>query len=267
MNTGINQWREDVYLHEERISCYGITINRRMTVIRLADGRLWIHSPNQLTGKVENELNEIGQVAFIVTPNKMHQRALDEYREKYPSARLFLPSGFPEMRPDLAYDDILGDSAPAEWANEISQKPLRGNSFLTEVVFFHHASHALILTDLIENLGRKHTTAFGSFLLRLMKGYDRPVPAPEHRMFTLSWKQFSESIAHLEQWPFNAIILAHGALIELNTREVLCRVADSIIAKAKSRTPLTRWVLGAVSRFQCLPYMRRSIHKRTGNDK
>lgn len=33
MNEKLQQWRENVYLHEERISCYGIVINRRMTVV------------------------------------------------------------------------------------------------------------------------------------------------------------------------------------------------------------------------------------------
>lgn len=258
MNKVLQQWRENVYLHEESISCYGIVISRRMTVIRLNDGRLWVHSPNALTSGLEQALDSIGEVAFIVAPNKMHQSALDEYVERYPTAKLFLPSAFPEMRPDLPYHDILGNVPPSGWGSEIEQVVLRGNVFFTEVVFFHHASQAIIVTDLIENFRKEHTSALGRVLLRLAKGYGRPVPAPEHRAYTLSWKQFSESVAPMNGWDFDAIILAHGALIEEKARDCLQSVVDQVIAISKGRWKPTRWLLGVLSRFQCMPYLLRS---------
>lgn len=256
MNNSLQKWREGIYLHEERISCYGIETSRRMTVIKLQNGSLWIHSPNELTKGLEEELTKLGNVSCIIAPNKMHQKALDEYQDKFPDAKLYLPSSFPEMRPDLVYNEILSNTAPLEWNEEISQICLRGNVFFTEVVFYHHASKTLIVTDLIENIKKENTTKMGSVALRAMDGFDKPVPAPEHKMYTLAWKQFSDSIDEVKEWPFNAINMAHGRLIEENAHHALTEVANVLIKKAKTRMTLTKWCICILAGLQCKAYMK-----------
>ena len=47
---------------------------------------------------------------------------------------------------------MLGDDAPALWAEELSQVCLRGTRVMREVAFFHRASRTLILVDLVENM-------------------------------------------------------------------------------------------------------------------
>lgn len=127
--SNLTEWRPNVFLHEEPISVYGMTVSRRMTIIRLSSGKLWVHSPNSLTAELKEQLATIGDVAYIISPNKMHQKALEDYQICFPAAQLFLPSGFPEMRPDLDYHSLLGPNAPSEWRDEIQQTVVRGNIF------------------------------------------------------------------------------------------------------------------------------------------
>ena len=44
----------------------------RMTIIRLADRALFVHSPTPLTGALRAEVERLGQVRFIVGPNRIH---------------------------------------------------------------------------------------------------------------------------------------------------------------------------------------------------
>ncbi len=44
----------------------------RMTVIRLADGNLFIHSPTPLTEKLKHSIDQLGPVTHIISPNRIH---------------------------------------------------------------------------------------------------------------------------------------------------------------------------------------------------
>lgn len=44
----------------------------RMTVAKLSDGSLWVHSPVELDEPLREALGELGPVAHIVSPNYEH---------------------------------------------------------------------------------------------------------------------------------------------------------------------------------------------------
>ena len=68
----------------------GITMNTRMTVVRLNDGRLWIHSPIQLSDDVVDFVAGLGgRVSVLVAPNKLHYMFIDPWRERYADAVIF----------------------------------------------------------------------------------------------------------------------------------------------------------------------------------
>ncbi|KIG15533.1 hypothetical protein DB30_05556 [Enhygromyxa salina] len=61
-----------------------------MTVIRLDDGRLLLHSPIRCTPELREELDALGSVAFVAAPNRFHhlfargarRRAVDRARAR-----------------------------------------------------------------------------------------------------------------------------------------------------------------------------------------
>jgi len=47
-------------------------VGTRMTVVRLANGGLWLHSPVAMSAQLQQELDALGPVAHIVCPNLYH---------------------------------------------------------------------------------------------------------------------------------------------------------------------------------------------------
>lgn len=124
----------------------------RMTVVRLEDGGLWIHSPTELTPELQAEIDALGPVRYLVAPNRIHYWWVPDWQAAYPDAVTYAAPRVAEQAAkqgrDLTIDAGLDGDLP--WAGEIESVTVPGH-FMTEVDFFHKASRTLILTDLIEN--------------------------------------------------------------------------------------------------------------------
>ncbi|MGH9884857.1 MAG: DUF4336 domain-containing protein, partial [bacterium] len=106
-----------------------VPIPVRMTVIRLGDGRLILHSPGPLSSELRAELDALGPVGFIVVP-KAHGRFAGEAAQSYPDAQ---PLGA-----------SLADRPPSAWDDQVESHLVLGFR-LHEVVLFHRASRTLLL--------------------------------------------------------------------------------------------------------------------------
>ena len=121
-----------------------------MTVIRLDDGRLMLHSPCEIDDHMRRGLAELGEVAYIVAPGTFHYLHVPSAQAAFPEAETFICPGLEDKRPDMHFDWLLGDIAPAAWAGQLDQVLVRGNRWIWEVAFFHRQTRTLILVDLIE---------------------------------------------------------------------------------------------------------------------
>ena len=130
---------------------YGMPFPTRMTVVRLADGSLFIHSPERLDDNLRRAVDDRGPVRHLISPNKLHHLFLDRWLQAYPQAVCYAAPGLSAKRSDLRFDIQLDDRVPAAWAGTIDQLLFRGSPVMEEVVFFHRPSATLIVTDLIEN--------------------------------------------------------------------------------------------------------------------
>ena len=130
------------------LSFFGFDYPTRTVVIRLSDRSLFVWSPIKLSAELKREIDQLGPVRFLVSPNRLHHLFLADWKSTYPQARLYASPGLRRKCKNLAFDAELADRAEAEWAADIDQVPLRG-SMLTEVEFFHRASRTAIFADLI----------------------------------------------------------------------------------------------------------------------
>lgn len=132
-----------------------IPFSTRMTVVRLSDGGLWCHSPIAPAPELFAQIDALGEVRHLVSPNKIHYAHISAWQARYPQALVWASAGVRERAAAqgiaIAFDDDLGDTAPSAWADDLAQMPFAGSRVMTETVFFHRASRTLILTDLIEN--------------------------------------------------------------------------------------------------------------------
>lgn len=194
-------------------SALGIGITSRMTVVRFADGRLWLHSPVPLSAPVREQLDALGQVAFIVAPNKVHHLFAGAAARAYPGARLYGAPGLAEKRPGLRNMATLAPSADPEWADELDQVFAAGFPYANETVFYHKASRTVIMTDLCQ-----WWTGELNFPARLYAhatGVRARLEVPRTiRAAVRDPKAFADSARSILAWPFERLIVAHDAIID-----------------------------------------------------
>lgn len=199
----------------------GLTIGTRMSVVRLAGGGLWLHSPVALDGQTRNALDALGPVRFLVAPNRFHHTYLPQARDAYPQAKIFGAPGLADKRRDIAFDAIVSDSLVPEWANEIDQHVTGGVPLLNEVVFLHKPSRTLILTDLAMNI-RGESPAWQRFGARLFGVYGKLAPPPELRwLMVRERKALKHSIERILAWDFGRVVVAHGEVWERGGKPAL----------------------------------------------
>lgn len=67
----------------------------RMTVVRLPDDGLWLHSPTPPTARLLESLQALGEVRFLVAPNTLHYWWLPDWAARFPDAGRY---GAPGLR-------------------------------------------------------------------------------------------------------------------------------------------------------------------------
>lgn len=194
------------------VSFFGFPYPTRMAILRLADGGLFVWSPIALSAEVKVAVDALGPVRFLVSPNLLHHLFLGEWKAAYPQARLYASPGLARRRKDLAFDGLLGDAPEPGWAVDVDQVVMRGNPFLTEVVFFHRASRTAIFADLIENFSPDWFRGWRGVVARL-DGIVAPHPGAPREVrwsFLFKRRQARARLEHILAWPIKRVLMAHG---------------------------------------------------------
>ncbi|WOD37129.1 DUF4336 domain-containing protein [Nodosilinea sp. E11] len=201
-----------------QMALYGTAVpfTTRMTIVRLNNGGLWCHSPTELTPSLKAEIDSLGRVEHLVSPNKIHYAHIQSWADAYPQAIAWASPGVRERAdsqqiPTTFHAD-LADTPPPQWATEIDQAIIRGSRFLDEVVFFHRQSKTLILTDLIENFEPSKVDKTFRCLIHLV-GIASPnggTPLDLRMTFLGRKAQARQGYEQMLAWAPEKIILAHG---------------------------------------------------------
>jgi len=216
----LRQLAENLWVAERPQTFYGLPVGTRMTVVRLAGGRLLLHSPVALDPGLRAELDALGQVSFAVAPNRVHHLHAGEVATAYPGARLWVAPGLERKRPDLRFEAVLGDDAPAEWRDEVAQVFFRGRPYENEVVFFHRASRTLVMCDLAFNFGPR-SPAPTRILMKLLRSYGRFGPSTLDPLLIRDRRAARESLERILAWDFDRVIVAHGDVLERGGHDLL----------------------------------------------
>jgi hypothetical protein len=199
----------------------------RMTVIRVEDRSLFIHSPTPLTTELRAEILEQGTPRWIIGPNRIHYWWIPEWRRAFPDAEVYLAPGIQEQaagRIDVPHHP-LDSRTGYPWDAEIMTLPVRG-SFMTEVDFFHHASRTLILTDLIENFEPEKLPSRLMRWLTWLGGVQAPygsMPRDMRLTFASRKAELRTAIETMIGWAPDRVILAHGRWFEKDGADELRR--------------------------------------------
>jgi hypothetical protein len=199
----------------------GIETGTRMSVVRLSDGGLFVHSPVELTEATRAAIDVLGPVKAIVAPSRFHHLYVGAWMRAYPAATACACPGLARKRRDLAFARVLGDEPEPEWRGELDQVFFGARSLEDEVVFFHRASATLLCADAIFNLA-SHPSRLTRTVARLI-GSREPGATWLERWLIRDRAAARAQVDRMLAWPIERIVLAHGALIETGGRDVLRR--------------------------------------------
>lgn len=221
-----------IWLKEYPVSFYGCRFNSRMSVVRIGDSSIMLHSPSEIDNETKKFIGNLGEVTSIVAPGNYHYLHVDSAQKAFPDAETWICPGIERKKHDLRFNWFLADSAPSAWDEQMEQVLIRGTRFMREVAFYHRASRTLILVDLIENFddNTPGTNLMLKFWMKYVFGmWGRPMPGPEYRLGWGNTDAVRECMERILEWDFERVIMAHGELIEQNAREIVKRAWQGVL--------------------------------------
>ena len=190
-------------------------VGTRTTVIRLPDGKLWIHSPGPELPGVYHELIKLGDVAYLVAPNTLHQMFLPTAFQLFPTATLYGTAAVIKKHPRLPIQ-LLQSPLSASWPQDIQGLILQGLR-MEEWVFFHQASKSLILTDLLFNLQASDLPT--QLMLHLEGVYNKlGCTRLVSKLLLRDRRQLKASCEDILDWDFQRILMCHGETVEVGAQ-------------------------------------------------
>jgi len=151
-----------------------VTINTRMTVIRMSSGGLWVHAPIAPTQECLEMVRSLGEVEHIVLPTFAieHKVFFGPFARNFPNASLWVapkqwsfPLNLPLSFLGLGFrsvQELSDDLTPEEcsWRQDIDLRVNCNDSFseigpYCEVAFFHSKTKTLLVTDCVVQVPRQ----------------------------------------------------------------------------------------------------------------
>ena len=214
----------------------GAVVGVRMTVIRLPDGGLLLHSPTRFSRALLRELQAIGPIRHLVAPNIAHWTFMKDWQQAVPDAVSWAAPGLRDRaqvrRSGVRLDHDLGDAAPAEWGGEIELVRVPGGGGFHEVAMFHAPTRTLVVTDLVMSLEAEKVPALLRPLVWLFGTMAPDSMPPPYLRAVVKWRQPEavEAASRLVAFEPERVIFAHGRWFE---RDAAARLRHSL-----------RWLLG-----------------------
>lgn len=207
----LEQLVDDVWVAARPLRFFGVEVGTRMTVVRLPDGGLFVHSPVALDPPTRDAIDALGPVTAIVAPTLFHHLYVAEWARAYPSASISACPGLEKKRKDVAWSRVLGDGPADEWTGSLEQVFFGALPMQNEVVFFHRKTRTLISSDLVFNLA-SHASGL-TRAVAFMIGHRTPGPTLLERLMIRDRDAARDQIGRIVAWGADRIVLAHGDVI------------------------------------------------------
>ncbi|HEU5072667.1 MAG TPA: DUF4336 domain-containing protein [Polyangiaceae bacterium] len=213
----------------------GVHFRGRMTVLRLGDGSLVLHSPIPIDDQLARSLAELGPVKHLIAPNAFHHVHLTKVLERYPQATLHGPRALAAKRTDLAFSDLDSRTA-SSWTSELQPLLHAGAPKFDEVVFLHAATRTLLVTDYFFNI-HECRGWLTPWVLRTSGAYKKFAQSRWWRWIVQDKVRARESAEQMLAWPFERIIPAHGEIVTERAHERAERALSWLIGSAPKALP------------------------------
>jgi len=200
----------------------------RAVVIRLSDDSLFILSPIQLTPDIRVDIDTLGVVKYLVSPNHLHHLYMGDWSRAYPDAKLYASPRLASKRKDLTFYKTLSTDTPEpEWAGQIDQCIFgSGNGWFDEIVFFHRASRTVVFTDTIMDFDEAIFSSISRVTTQWNQMY-RHTPRGVQLAHIFDRASLRDALKTIRAWePENAIV-AHSPWLCVEGKKQVVDLLDS----------------------------------------
>ena len=204
-------------------------VTRRMTIVRLSDGRLIIYSAICLDEVEMNALESYGRPAYLIVPGDIHRMDAKPWKDRYPALQVIAPAGgrdkIQEVVPVDATEVDFGDP-------QVRFMTMPGTDDKEAVLVLEtDKGTTIVLNDLIFDLANRPGLSGWLFKTIGMTGDEPHIPFP---VKLKEVKDKAAVSAQLERWArlpdLQRVIISHGNIITEAPAAVLDRISTELRA-------------------------------------
>ena len=200
----------NIWVHDDAVKRDERTLPLRLTIVRLANDKLWLHALTPLSDELKNTVNELGTVGYLYCGNNFHNTWLADWAKAYPDAEVWVTPGIPAKLPELeGYKIFTGDL----WTDDFTCVSMQDVPLFDESVFLHRSSRSLIVTDMVQNHIRR-----GVFIAPPLLRDD----------IVKNKDALAEFVNKILAWDFDRIIITPGHIIEDSAKEEFRRITEPL---------------------------------------
>ena len=188
----------------------------RSTIVRLRDRSLLVYSPIAIDDALAAAIGELGEVAHVVAPNRLHWLYAAAASARWPRAIVHAAPGLAAKRPELRVDRALGRDAEPAWRDQLDVESIAGAPKLDEHVLFHRASGTLVCADLVFHITRPANLRTRLVLAMVGAGGGRLAQSRLWRLLRRDKRAARASLDRVLAWPIARVAPCHGEPIDVD---------------------------------------------------
>jgi hypothetical protein len=231
-----------------------IKLGGRATLVRLQSGSVAVFSPVTLTEEIKAKVASMGPLRYIIAPDFEHHMSIGEWYTAYPGAKVIGVEGLPEKRQKQGDQDVpfsvvftskKEETIDPEFDAEFDYIFV-GAHQNKELVFNHKPTSTMIQADLMFNLpGKEQFSKAGvsptsGILTKIFVALSNTKGKGQQRVLwhalsnaTKDRAGFNKSVARINEWNFDRMIMCHGDVIETGAKPIFQKVMAWHLEAAK----------------------------------
>jgi hypothetical protein len=205
----------------------GMPLKRVMTVVKLDDGGLVVHSAVALDPSTQKELEAWGMPRILIVPNPWHRLDAPAYKTRYPDIKIYCPAGanrrVAKAVPVDGHYDALPPLAPLAVRYLDGVKEREGYLEIAD-----DAGTTLVFNDAVFN--QSHLPGSFGFVYKLIGSSGGPkVPLLLKMAMVKDRKALRAHLERLADTPrLRRVIVSHGERVEREPGVFLRQVAATL---------------------------------------
>lgn len=194
---------------------------RRMTIVRRADGKLVIHNPIALDEAEMHEVEALGKPGFLIVPNAFHRQDAIIYKQRYPELSVHCPQKARKRVSEIV--DVAGNMDELPKDADVEVFHLRGMKESEGAIRVRsQAGSGLVFNDALLNLEKG--SGVKAFLMAPTGTLS--VPRFARWMLAKSTAELKEHLSELAGSPgLSQLIPGHGKVLESGASPALQQAA------------------------------------------